>query len=260
MPTSPGPAAPRPTALIWAGLLAAGLIAGLIAWLGGEAALDFIQPFKREVNSKGMMLKIADRWDQMTAEARNAAVAFVILGGAIGACLGLAGGLIRGSTRRGVVAAFLGLGIGAVGSVLMAVAVLSPYNAYQFVHPDEASQNLLLPLLVHSSIWAVAGLAGGLACGFGFRTGADDRRLIIRAMLGGVIGALVGTIAIDLTGSLIFEGFDGGNLNAATSATRCATRLAVGLGTAAGVALAVTDRRLRPVTPAEGGDRAPEPA
>ena len=45
--------------------------------------------------------------------------------------------------------------------------ILPAYNAYQQRHPDEASRDLVLPLLVHAGIWSAVGAAGGLALALG---------------------------------------------------------------------------------------------
>ena len=200
-----------------------------------------------------MILQLADRWEETTTEARNAALAFVILGSAAGACFGLAGGLVRRSVGRGLVAGVVGLVAGVAGSAAMAAAVLSPYNSYRYQHPDEASRDLLLPLLVHGSIWSVAGLAGGLAFALG---AGGNRRLIAKVAVAGVVGVLVGTLIFELCGNLVFEEFDSGKLVATTWTGRLVARFAV--------TLATRRRRgsdgLRPAEPTSGGTSLTKPS
>ena len=248
------PPAPRSLGEVWLWPLAAGLVAGLVAWLGGEATLNVIRPVTHAVNSKGIILQIADRWEGLTTEARNAALAFTLLGGAVGVWFGLAGGLTRRSIRRGLGAGLVGGLVGVAGSAGLAAAVLTPFNSYRYQNPDEASRDLLLPLLVHGSIWSVAGLAGGLA----FALGAGvDRPRVAKVAGSGLMGALIGTVLFELLGVLVISEFDGGQLVAATSLARLVARLAVSLGGAVGVSLALTDRKRSPVRRPGGSGGAP---
>ena len=73
-PGDAGGAAPRAKLT-----LAAGLLAGLAAWLGGEASLDLIKPPRHSVNSKGVVLNITDRREVAAANAKNAGLAFSLL-------------------------------------------------------------------------------------------------------------------------------------------------------------------------------------
>lgn len=257
-PTGPDPSSPaslegpplvvptRRVGRIWAVVLGAGLIAGLAAWLGGEAAVGAIKPPRRAVVSKGLALRVTDRWGELTADARNAALGFAILGGAVGAGLGLGGGLVGGSARRGVAAALVGLAAGAIGSAATAAAVLTPFNTYRFQYPDEASRDLLHPLLVRVAIWSVAGIAGGLA--FAVGSGLRGRQAWGDATLGGLGGGLIGAMACELVAALALGGEGAGGLIGATATARLLARLAVALGAAAGVALAAT-RPVRPTPP-----------
>ncbi len=239
------PDAFRPAARIWTLAIAAGLIAGLAAWLGGEASLDAIEPARRPVKSKGMILNVTDRWGETMATAWNAGLAFSILGGSVGTSLGAAGGLARGSARKAAIAALMGLVVGAVGVAGMSGALLAPFSSYRFHHPDEASKDLLFPLLVRAAIWTTAGISGGLAFGIG----AGDRRMVAKAALGGAVGALIGAVAFDLTSVMVVSGTNTAGLVSATWEARLAARLAVAVFAAAGVAMAVVDRRVRPDVP-----------
>ena len=41
------------------------------------------------------------------------------------------------------------------------------YHAYHERHPDEASRDMIYPLLVHLGVWSAVGATGGLAFGIG---------------------------------------------------------------------------------------------
>src|SRR4051794_20687151 len=75
---------------LWTTMLGAGLLAGLIAWLGGEFCVDRIKPPRHAANSKGLVLNVTDRAEVATADAKNAGLAFAILGASIGLGLGVA--------------------------------------------------------------------------------------------------------------------------------------------------------------------------
>jgi hypothetical protein len=182
-----------------------------------------------------MTLSVTDRRGEAAAVAKNAGLAFLILGAALGGGLGAAGGLARGSRRAAVQATWAGLVLGIVATGVMSLALLPAYNTYQRRHPDEAARDLLLPLLVHAGIWSAAGAAGGLALALGL----GERGPMARAVLGGFLGAAVGTVAYELAGAF-FPAARTAQFVSATWETRLMARLAVTLLAAAGAAIGVT--------------------
>ncbi len=92
----------------WILTLSAGALAGLLAWLGGEIGLNAFRPPRHAVNSKGIVLNMTDRREEAVTEARNAGLAFIILGVTFGAALGAAGGLSIRSPRSAMLAAMVG--------------------------------------------------------------------------------------------------------------------------------------------------------
>ena len=221
-------------ARLWAWALGAGLLAGVVSWLGGEACHELIKPPRHTVNSHGMTLRVTDRREEAAAVAKNAGLAFLLLGAALGGGLGAAGGLARGSRRAAVQATGAGLVLGIVAAGGMSLALLPAYNAYQRRHPDEAARDLLWPLLVHAGIWSAAGAAGGLALALGL----GGRGAIPRAMLGGFLGAAVGTVAYELAGAF-FPAARTSQFVSATWETRLMARLAVTLLASGGAAMRV---------------------
>jgi hypothetical protein len=223
----------------WVLTLVAGLVAGLAAWLGGEACLDLIKPPRHAANSKGLVLRITDRREIARADARNAGLAFAILGGSLGMGLGVAGGLIRRSGRAAGWAALLGLVVGAAGAAGISLAVLPAYNSYKARYPDEAARDLVVPLLVHTVIWSAVGAVAGLAFGFGL----GDRRLLPRTCLGGLAGAALGSVAYEVIGAAAFPAAQTTQFIASTWSMRLFARLAVTTLAGAGVALAIVEPR-----------------
>jgi hypothetical protein len=210
----------------------AGLVAGVVSWLGGEGCVELIKPSRHAVNSHGMTLRVTDRRGEAAAVAKNAGLAFLLLGAALGGGLGAAGGLARGSRHAAVQATWAGLVLGIVAAGAMSLALLPAYNAYQRRHPDEVASNLLWPLLVHAGVWSAIGAAGGLALALGL----GDRGPIPRAVLGGFLGAAVGTVAYEVGGAF-FPAAKTAQFVSATWPTRLMARLAVTLLASAGAAM-----------------------
>ncbi|MDR3622155.1 MAG: hypothetical protein P4L85_22585 [Paludisphaera borealis] len=224
---------------IWIHVIALGIVAGVVAWLAGEACLNIVQPRRHAIVDRGIALNVSDRRGEANATAANAGLAFILLGGLLGAALGAAGGRIRGSNRAAGSAAAVGLGAGALGAALVSLAILPAYNAYRLSHPDEASRDLILPLLVHVGVWATAGAAGGLALGVGL--GLGDRRAILNVVLGGLIGAAVGATVFELVGAFAFPTAETARYVSRTGPTRLLARLLVCVCAAGGVAAAAVD-------------------
>src|SRR5205823_9248791 len=63
------------------------------------------------------------------------------------------------------------------------------------------SRNSLgIPLLIHIGLWSPLGAAGGWA----FGRGLGQDQIIPKALLGGFVGAVAGSILSDLVGALVF--------------------------------------------------------
>jgi hypothetical protein len=245
--TMDAPASVAGNARLWAMVLGAGIVAGVSAWLGGEASLNMIKPVVHAASSRGLVLGLSSRREIAAAEAKNAAVAFALLGASIGTGMGLAGGLVRRSGRAAAKAALFGLIAGTVVSAALSLALLPAYNVYKARHPDEASQDLTLPLLVHLCIWSGAGLVAGWALAIGLD--AKERRA--RIALGGLAGAALGAVAYELIGALVFPGAQTSAFVSSTWETRLFARLAVAVLAAGGAALAAGRQQQRAVVPAK---------
>ena len=194
-PTTPEPADDRPKAgPLWAWSLAAGLIAGLIAWVGGEATLD---NYRVSEEAAGRAFDFSQLNVEMrAANARNAAIAFGLLGAALGLALGLAAGMARGRPRSGLVGGVIGLVLGgAAGGLVPFVAVPIYYDQV-----DPTAPTLLLPMMVNGAVWAPIGLAAGIAFGLGL----GGRRRIGAAMVGGLVGGVLGTAVVETINAVAF--------------------------------------------------------
>src|SRR3954452_6659059 len=154
-PTAGDLAPPAPawdTRRLWTAALAAGVVAGAIAGLGGEAAYGFF-PSPQATGPFGSMTAEEIQL-QVRADILNATLAFGPLGAVLGLALGLAGGFVRRSGRAAAVAGGTGL---VVGGLLAtgATAVLMLIRQRLLQTADES--DLLVALMTHGGIWAAVG-------------------------------------------------------------------------------------------------------
>jgi hypothetical protein len=219
---------------LWAAALGAGVLAGILSWLGGEALQGIVRPRLVEAKSKGRLIRVATRHDQAVADAENAGVAFAVAGGVLSAGLGAAGGLGRGSLRAAAFGVLLGLILGSLAAIGASAAVLPAYNAYGERHPEDVSQNLMVPLLVHVAVYGAGAAGGGLAFAWGL--GARDRRL--PCILGAMAGAILAAISFDLISPAIFPLARTTQLVPETLTARAVSRIALSVLGAAGAAFA----------------------
>jgi hypothetical protein len=228
---------------LWMTALAAGVVAGAIAWLGGEAAYEFF-PAPVATSTFGS-LSAAELRQLMRVNIQNAALAFGLLGATLGLALGLAGGIVRRSARAAAVAAAVGLVVGGlVAAGTTVAALMARGRALESVDED----NLLLALASHAAIWSAIGAAGGLALGLGL----GGRGRIGPAVLGGLLGAAGATVLYEMVGGLTFPLAATNRPLAITGSARLLARLLVATLTAAGAAWAVRSAE-RPPKAVGGG-------
>jgi len=217
-------------------LLAAGVLAGLVAWIGGEAIHGAFAPqllSSFDIEGGEMNLRV------VSSERREATLAFGILGASLGLTLGLAGG--RGRSR--LTGGSAGLVLGAVAGAGVAWVLLAIY--YRNVNRD--IDDLILPLLTHGGIWGAVGAVGGLAFGIG----RGERGQLPPAILGGLLGALAATVLYEVVGGLAFPLAKTAEPLSESWAARLLARLLVACCTAAGVGLAARGARPKPIPVSE---------
>jgi hypothetical protein len=196
---------PAPRRLLWLWALLAGLGAGLVSWYGGERAFGAFEPVIvhpanwKQINIYERPAIDADlqRKARPVSEAKNAAVAFGLLGAMLGIGLGLAGGWARGSVWGGLAAALVGGGAGASAGAGLSMVLTAVFIGH--LDPDPTA-SMLVPMVSRGAIWAAIGAAGGLAFGLGLGT----RRAMVRALIGGLAGAVLGTLVFEAAGSAAF--------------------------------------------------------
>lgn len=220
---------------LWIKVISAGILAGLVAGAVGELCVSAFEPPRHAVNSRGIVLRVTDRREEAATDAKNAGLAFTILGAAVGAAMGAAGGLVGGTCRSTVRAAVLGLVLGAIGSAGASAVLLPAFNSFKLRNPDAASSGLMIPLLIHAGICATAGAAAGLAFGRGLGIRGVPGQLIIA----GLVGAALGASASDLIGALLYPAADTTRFIPENQQIRVLANLAVAFFVAIGLALAV---------------------
>ncbi|MDR3618778.1 MAG: hypothetical protein P4L85_05460 [Paludisphaera borealis] len=188
------------TQRVWAGALAMGALAGAAAWLVGEFLVDFHRATTHVVFGSGGPMVIASPAELASTLAKNATLAFGVLGALLGVALGGAGGLLRGSTRSATVAGILGLAVGLATGVASSMAVLPIYNRIMDRSDETTAGDLLVPLLTHGAIWS----AVGAACGLAFGIGLGGRSRVLRSVLGGLVGGALGAAVYELIGAFAF--------------------------------------------------------
>jgi hypothetical protein len=121
---------------------------------------------------------------------------------------------------------------GVVAGAGLAAAAIPVYSAafYRF-----EMHKLELALLLHGFIWGILGALGGLA----FAIGTGRPGLRGRAMLHGMIGALVGMLIADMIGAFVFPMDGTDEPISGTWYTRLIARVAVAVAVGIAVGMAV---------------------
>jgi hypothetical protein len=218
---------------LWA--LGAGAAAALASWLLIEATRDSFKPTGTANQFMGSTFLIPGSQERAAAGARNAALAFGLMGATVGLAFGLAGGLARPSARAGAVATFLGLVLGAAAGVGATVAALPVASRVHERDPGNMSAEMAASLLTHGGPWGAIGAAGGLAFGIGL----GGRGLAVRTLLGGLLGGVAGAILYELLGALALPATKIIEPIAATWGVRLLAQVLAVIPTAAGVAALV---------------------
>ena len=172
-------------------------MAGLTAFGAGEVVYELIPAKLVESKIMGQTTMSPSAQTVAVAVVRNAALAFGLLGVCLGGFLGAAGGLARRSASAIFGAGVLGAILGLATAALASFGLLPYFLDAQPYHPE---YEMILSVLMHAAIWGVTGAAAGLA----FAVGLGDRRLLLRAIAAGFVGAVLGAIVFDLVGAAIF--------------------------------------------------------
>jgi hypothetical protein len=230
---APGQIAAQTAATVIPGLLqasmyavVAALVAGFLAWGIGEKTYDYYRPSASARTSRDFT---ALNREKRIANQKNTAIAFGTFGALLGMSTGAAGGALRRSIPHGASAALAGLLLGGIGGSLMSYAVAPIFAQF---YSDE-SPSLLLPFLVRGAIWAVAGMAAGLALGWGWHGPPG----IPGALIGGLAGSVCGTVAFEVVNAVLFPGDRNDAVIPSSMLARLLAYLLVAVGAALGAVL-----------------------
>jgi hypothetical protein len=157
-----------------------------------------------------------------------------VFGGLLALFLGWVGGWARGSVRAALVAGLVGAGAGAAAGALAPYLVLPAYARYRQMYGGDLAASLVL----HGTLWAGIGAAGGLALGLGM----GGRLRTWHAALGGLFGAIGGALLFDLLGALFFPLDETGLPMSSSTRTRLLARLTVAVVAAAAAAWSAARR------------------
>jgi len=185
---------------LWA--LGAGAAAALASWLLIEATLGSFKAATTPTRFMSSTFNIAGSRERASAGARNAALAFGLMGATVGLALGLAGGLARRSARAASTAAVLGLVLSAAAGAGASLAALPVASRVHDRDPGNMSAEMTSSLIIHGGTWGAVGAIGGLAFGIGL----GGRSRAVRALLGGLLGAIAGAVLYELIGALALPG------------------------------------------------------
>jgi hypothetical protein len=182
---------------LWLMILGTGLSTGLLAAVGGEFSYQALvkEPeYPASVNglsgSERAVSRAVIRFNTKKTVATNqAAAAYGLLGMTLGVILGLAGGFAAGTGRAHAGAGAVGGALGAVAGAGLAMVMVPLFFEY-----SEATTAALWILLAHAAIFAGVGAAGGLALGWAW----GPRGPTVRCLIGGIAGALIGTLVVDI--------------------------------------------------------------
>ncbi len=254
------PAAPKAgTSATWpgfgpAGWLAVlgGILAGLLAFAGGEATFDLIpiETMPRDVmGTKIWMPTMESRSAGLT---KNGALTFGLLGLCLGACLGMAGGLARRSMSGAVAGTLLGTALGVALGASVSWLCLPWFTMARLLYSDH---DLILSLGMHGLIWGSVGAGAGLA----FAVGLGKPRRGLPGPIAGLLGALLGTLAFEVIGAVAFPLAECDEPISRTWVTRLMARLLVSVGAAVTVGLSLAESETAARAP-QGEAATPSPA
>jgi hypothetical protein len=176
-------------------VVGAALVAAFLAWGIGEKTYTWFQPVMKGPVSQDF--SVLNR-EKRIADQKNTAIVFGTFGALLGLVSGAAGGALRRSIPGGASAALAGLLLGGFGAALVSYEVTPIFARF---YSDETA-SLLLSFLIRGGIWAVVGMTAGLALGCGWQGALG----IPRALIGGLVGSVCGTIAFEMVNAVVFPG------------------------------------------------------
>jgi hypothetical protein len=244
-----GPDRPTwPPGHTWSIILAASTLAGLFAFGLGEISPRLFPPstyFAPEIRARPLLLAEEIKKRRLLFADRAAAAGCGGLGLLLGLALGAGGGLARRSSRAAIAAGFTGMVLGGAAGAATPYLVLPFYNAARIATTDDDHNiDLGLSMRTRGAIWLAIGAAAGVALGVGLGGAA-----VVRAAIGGILGACLATVTHEIGGALVFPLAETFRPLSVTPTARLTDHLLIALCVATGAFWAVRHLRLRRATP-----------
>lgn len=183
----------RAAALVWM----AAALAALVAWVLGEAFYEVIPAERVLQNISGNQVMIPNLATESVATTRNAALAFGVSGLCLAGFLGVAGGLARRSIPATLTAGMVGSVLGFILGAAVCLGLLPTFLHARYYYDE---YELAISFAMHGVIWAPLGACAGLA----FAIGRSRSGFMVRAILAGLSGALLGSIGYEILGAGVF--------------------------------------------------------
>ncbi|WP_152054398.1 hypothetical protein [Tautonia marina] len=248
-------AAPIRSGRCWGLAMLVAVIAGVGAWLGGEAIYGrFMPPLMATSGFPSIEEVQANTRARQSGTTLEATLTTALLGGLLGLGLGVVGGVVRGSGRSAGIAGLSGLVLGAGAGALATQALMPVY--FQFYNPDQ--DDLIVAILIQGAIAAAMGAGVGAALGVGIAGGwgeartRDGRGVVVRSLVGGLFGAVLGILVYQIVGVMAFPLDQTSKPLSTSSGSRMLALVAV----AVLVALGAVKGALQPPSPSPVAKRA----
>jgi hypothetical protein len=127
--------------------------------------------------------------------ARNAAVAYGLLGGIVALSLATAAGCLpqRSSLTRRLTTGLAGIALGAL------FGAASSYAATPLYFHRLGTADITLSIMIHLAIWCAVGAAAGVAFGMGY----GPRNVFAGSVIGGITGGGLAALLFDVCGAFL---------------------------------------------------------
>jgi MFS family permease len=174
--------------------IARALIVGILLALAGAWVATTVADRHRGIENVEHGTKYRGTHLSIETAARNAALAYGLLGGILALIMGVIAGSLLGrfSIARASIGSLAGIVLGASLGAESAY-VLTPVYLNRLGTAD-----ITLTMLIHLGIWTSVGAASGIAFGIGSGT----RTRLLMALAGGMAGGALAAVLFDVCGAL----------------------------------------------------------
>ena len=237
--------------LAWVYILLVAVAAGLISWGIEEIHMRVADPVRLFQRPQGMGFAEASaflRGEIIETAKRTAMLSYGALGGLLGLGLGLIGGRAQGSWGRSAIAGLAGLIVGGAIGAMHGPMFVSRYYTALALNQEAVEDDLSFPFLNHLGLWVGVGLGGGVGLGLALRSWSKGAL----AVLGGLIGVVVGTAIYEFGGAVIFPLAETNLPISKEMGSRALAHLVIAICAAVGawgVANSVTSKRAKTTAP-----------